>query len=214
MHHCEYFINLHAIFKTNPMLKPLLYGFARQYILLTGKISVNIVMLGYRGTGKSVISKILSEKLRMKLYKIDKLISDSACKSIPEIVEQEGWESFRKLESEIVADVSGKAKNSIIDCGGGVVLNDANIVNLKKNGVCIVLTASLETIIKRIRHDSNRPSLQNGLSFEDEQKKNLAEREDKYRAAADFICDTSHRRPRESVGDITEFLKTKGWNLK
>ena len=64
---------------------------------------MNIVMLGYRGTGKSIISKILSEKLRMKLYKIDRMISESVGKSIPEIVEYEGWESFRKLESEIVA---------------------------------------------------------------------------------------------------------------
>ncbi|MZG52511.1 MAG: shikimate kinase [Nitrospinae bacterium] len=172
---------------------------------------MNIVMLGYRGTGKSVISKILSEKLRMRLYKIDKMISDSVGKSIPEIVEKEGWESFRKLESEIVAEVSNKAQNSIIDCGGGVVLNDSNIVNLKKEGVCIVLTASLETIIKRIRHDKNRPSLEKGLSFEEEQKKILAERESKYRAAADFICDTSQRRPRETAGEITEFLRSKGW---
>ena len=57
---------------------------------------MNIVMLGYRGTGKSVISKILSVKLRMELYKIDDLISRSAGKSIPEIVADEGWESFRK----------------------------------------------------------------------------------------------------------------------
>ena len=55
-------------------------------------------MLGYRGTGKSVISKILSEKLRMKLYKIDNMVSELAGKSILEVVEQDGWESFRKLE--------------------------------------------------------------------------------------------------------------------
>ena len=175
---------------------------------------MNIVMLGYRGTGKSVISKILSEKLRMRLYKIDKMISESAGKSIPEIVEQDGWDSFRKLESEIVAEVSQKAKNSIIDCGGGVVLNDANIANLKRNGVCIVLTASLETIMKRIRHDKNRPALEGGLSFEEEQKKNIAERESKYNAAADFLCDTSQRRPRETAGEITEYLSSKGWVKK
>ena len=175
---------------------------------------MNIVMLGYRGTGKSVISKILSEKLRMKLYKIDRMISESVGKSIPEIVEHEGWESFRKLESEIVAEVSNKAKNSIIDCGGGVILNNSNVVNLKKDGICIVLTASLETIIKRIRNDKNRPSLEKELSFEEEQKKNLAERESKYRAAADFICDTSQRRPRETVKEITEFLRSKGWVKK
>ena len=172
---------------------------------------MNIVMLGYRGTGKSVISKKLSHKLRRKLYKIDDLISRSLGKSIPEIVEQDGWEFFRKKESEIVAEVSSQAKKSIIDCGGGVVLNDANIDNLKKDGVCIVLTANLETIIKRIKHDQNRPPLEVSVSFEEEQKKILKEREQKYHAAADYICNTSNRRPVETVEEITEFLKTEGW---
>ena len=167
-------------------------------------------MLGYRGTGKSVISKILSEKLRMKLYKIDKMISELAGKSIPEIVEQDGWESFRNLEAEIVAEVSKQAINSIIDCGGGVVLSDVNMVNLKRGGICILLTASLETIIKRIRHDKNRPSLENDLSFEEEQKKNIAERESRYSVAADFICDTSQSRPLETAEKITEFLRMEG----
>ena len=172
---------------------------------------MNIVMLGYRGTGKSVISKKLSHKLRRKLYKIDDLISRSCGKSIPEIVEQDGWEFFRKKESDIVAEVSSQAKKSIIDCGGGVVLNDANIDNLKKEGVCIVLTANLETIIKRIKHDQNRPPLEVSVSFEEEQKKILKEREQKYHAAADYICNTSNRRPVETVQEITEFLKTEGW---
>lgn len=172
---------------------------------------MNIVILGYRGSGKSVISKILSQKLRKRLYRIDDLIVRSFGKSIPEIVEQDGWEEFRKKESDIVAEVSSQAKNSIIDCGGGVVLNDANIENLKRDGVCIVLTANLETIIKRLRHGRNRPRLKAGLSFEEEQKRNLEEREEKYNAAADFICDTSNRRPGETAGEITEFLKAKGW---
>ena len=168
-------------------------------------------MLGYRGTGKSVISKKLSHKLRRKLYKIDDLISRSCGKSIPEIVDQDGWEFFRKKESDIVAEVSSQAKKSIIDCGGGVVLNDANIDNLKKEGVCIVLTANLETIIKRIKHDQNRPPLEVSVSFEEEQKKILKEREQKYHAAADYICNTSNRRPVETVQEITDFLKTEGW---
>ena len=172
---------------------------------------MNIVMLGYRGTGKSVISKKLSHKLRRKLYKIDDLISRSCGKSIPEIVDQDGWEFFRKKESDIVAEVSSQAKKSIIDCGGGVVLNDANIDNLKKEGVCIVLTANLETIIKRIKHDQNRPPLEVSVSFEEEQKKILKEREQKYHAAADYICNTSNRRPVETVQEITDFLKTEGW---
>ena len=85
------------------------------------------------------------------------------------------------------------------------------MVNLKREGVCILLTASLETIVKRIRHDKNRPSLESGLSFEEEQRKIIAERESRYRIAADFICDTSQRRPIETAKKITEFLSTKGW---
>jgi len=172
---------------------------------------VNIVLLGYRGTGKSVISKKLSHKLRRRLYKIDDLISRSVGKPIPEIVKQDGWKFFREKESDIVAEISCQAKKSIIDCGGGVVLNDANIENLKKDGVCIVLTASLETIIKRIKDDPNRPPLRDGVDFEEEQKTVFAEREKKYHAAADFICDTSDCRPAETVQEIAEFLKMKGW---
>ena len=172
---------------------------------------MNIVLLGYRGTGKSVISKKLSHKLRRNLYKIDDLIARSVGKSIPEIVEKDGWEFFREKESDIVAKISNQAKKSVIDCGGGVVLNDVNIENLKKNGICIVLTASIETIIKRIRHDPNRPPLKDGLSFEAVQKTIFEEREKKYLAAADFICDTTNCRPSETVQAITKFLKTKGW---
>jgi len=172
---------------------------------------VNIVLLGFRGTGKSVISKKLSHKLRRRLYKIDDLISRSVGKPIPEIVKQDGWKFFREKESDIVAEISGQAKKSIIDCGGGVVLNNANIANLKKDGVCIVLTASLEIIIKRIKDDPNRPALKGEVSFEEEQKIIFEEREKKYLAAADFICDTSNCRPAETVQEITKFLKTKGW---
>ena len=106
-----------------------------------------------------------------------------------------------------MTEVSNKAKNSIIDCGGGVALNDGNIVNLKREGVCILLTASFETIIKRIRNDKNRPSLESGLSFEEEQRKIIAERESRYRIAADFICDTSQNRPQRNSGKNNGIFK-------
>ncbi len=168
-------------------------------------------MLGYRGTGKSVIAKILSKELRRKLYRVDDLIVQTAGKSIPEIVEQEGWPGFRKLESEIVGRVVGEAQDGIIDCGGGVVLDDNNIALLKREEKCVLLTASLSTIIRRIKKDRNRPALKEGLSFEEEQKKTLAERHEKYQSAADFICDTTSRRPGETAHEIIAFLKEQGW---
>ena len=67
-------------------------------------------MLGYRGTGKSVIAKILSKELRRQLYRIDDLIAQTAGKSISEFVKQEGWPGFRKLESDIVSRVAGRLR--------------------------------------------------------------------------------------------------------
>jgi shikimate kinase len=172
---------------------------------------LNIVMLGYRGTGKSVIAKILSKELRRKLYRIDDMIAQTAGKSIPEIVKQDGWPGFRKMESDIVTRVAGEAHSSIIDCGGGVVLDDKNMVLLKKEGKCVLLTASLSAIIQRIKKDPNRPVLEGGLSFEEEQKKILADRHEKYQACADFIFDTTTRKPGEAVHEIIAFFKEQGW---
>ena len=106
---------------------------------------MNIVMLGYRGTGKSVIAKILSKELSRQLYRIDDLIAQTAGKSISEFVQQEGWPSFRKLESDVVSRVAGEAQGSIIDCGGGVVLDDKNMVLLKKEGKCVLLRSEEHT---------------------------------------------------------------------
>ena len=131
---------------------------------------MNIILLGYRGTGKSVLGKILSHKLKRRLYRIDGLIVASAGQPIPEIVEQGGWTHFREIESRIVKEVSESAENSIIDCAGGVVLDPENIKNLKRRGKVVLLTASLSTILKRLRGDSRRPSLKPGLTFEEEQK--------------------------------------------
>jgi len=80
---------------------------------------MNIVLLGYRGTGKSVVSKILSHKLKRQLFSMDNLIALKAGKTIPEIVEQLGWPRFRELESQIAEQLAADTRDAIIDCGGG-----------------------------------------------------------------------------------------------
>ena len=91
------------------------------------------------------------------------------------------------------------------------VLDDNNIILLKKDGKCTLLTASLSTIMRRIKKDRNRPSLEEGLSFEEEQKKILADRHEKYQSSADFICDTTSRRPGETAHEIIANFKKQGW---
>jgi len=145
------------------------------------------------------------------LFSIDHLIALKAGMTIPEIVEQMGWPRFRELESEVAEKVAADTRNSIIDCGGGVVLNDRNIELLRRHGKVVLLTADIETLLKRLSRNVNRPPLKEGLSFEEEHKKVLAEREDQYQAAADMICDTSHNRPVDTVQEIVDNFKNKSW---
>ena len=173
---------------------------------------MNIILLGYRGTGKSVISKLLSKQLKRGLYSLDAIIEEAVGILIPEIVSMWGWARFREIEAKIVEQVADEAKDAIIDCGGGVVLNDRNIKKLKETGKAVLLTAEFETLLSRLSRDRNkRPSLREGLSWEDEHRKVLAEREDKYNAAADLVCDTTGKRPDETVYEIIEYFKKNSW---
>ncbi len=172
---------------------------------------MNIVLIGYRGTGKTVISKLLAEQLGRDLYSIDGLIVEAEGMPVPRIVEDKGWARFREVESRVVKQVSREARDGVIDCGGGVILDDGNTARLKQGGKIVLLTAGLETLLKRIRHDANRPPLKEGLSFEDEQRQILAEREEKYTAAADITCDTSIKKPEETVREIIGRFKQESW---
>ena len=99
---------------------------------------MNIVLIGYRGTGKSAVSRALQGILHCTLYSIDEEIIRKAGKSIHEIVEQEGWCRFREIESGVVEQISSKARESIIDCGGGVVVDELNIINLRRNSKVVL----------------------------------------------------------------------------
>lgn len=150
----------------------------------------NIVLIGYRGTGKTAVGEILAKKLKMPLISIDEMIVKRMGLSIPEIVKRYSWERFRKEESKIAKEV-GALSDHIIDTGGGVILKEENVKNLKENGAVFWLKAGVKNIINRIKDDTQRPSLTGKKSFIEEVKEILREREPKYIAAADYIIDTS-----------------------
>ncbi len=172
---------------------------------------MNIVLVGYRGTGKSAIARLLCRELDRNVFSLDGVLAERAGKSIPEIVREDGWERFRQMESDLVAEATNRETQAIIDCGGGVVLDDCNIQNLRRNGKIVWLTADLETVMKRIKADPNRPALKEGLSFEEEQKQVLEEREELYRACSDMKIDTSQGSPYKAVRRIVFLLKKNDW---
>ncbi len=168
----------------------------------------NIVLIGYRGTGKTAVGKILAKKLKMPLISIDGMIVKRIGLPIPKIVEKYGWKRFRDEESKITKEVSDM-ENHIIDTGGGVILRKENVKNLKSNGIIFWLKADSKTIINRIKDDTThqRPSLTGNKSSTEEVAEVLKERTPKYIAAADYTIDTSKISPEEIADKIIKYLK-------
>lgn len=111
---------------------------------------MNIVLTGFMASGKSAISKALKDKLpNYSLIDTDALIVDRMSMTINEIFDKYGEEEFRRIEYEVICEVS-KLNNTIISTGGGVVLNKDNINELRKNGVIVNLSPDFETIKERL----------------------------------------------------------------
>ena len=170
---------------------------------------MNLVLIGYRGTGKSTLADSLHIQLDMPVYHMDEMLESRFGEKIASFVKKHGWDSFREEEQMLVEELSA-LENVIIDCGGGVVTRDSNIRNLKKCGYVVWLQASPETISLRISHDANRPSLSGSKSHTDEISEVLNQRISLYQAAADFIVNTDENSIDECLRLIASaWMKTK-----
>jgi shikimate kinase len=169
---------------------------------------MNIILIGYRGTGKTSVGRVLAKKLNRTLTETDGRIVEKTGMSIPEIVNKHGWEYFRDLESQVVKELKDK-ENLIVDTGGGIILRDGNISHLKKQGKIFWLKASVPSIIDRIKDDSNRPSL-TSKSFIEEVEDVLAQRLPKYKKAAQYIIETQNKGIEEVADKILSILKKEG----
>lgn len=167
---------------------------------------MNLILIGYRGTGKSTVAKILSERFQARLISTDEVIITKTGMSVPEIVESKGWDYFRELESGVIKEISNE-DDCIIDAGGGVVLKNENIKNLKKNSKIVLLKTEPKIIAERIKDDTQRPSLTEEKSFIDEINEVLKERKPLYEKAADFSVDTSNLTPEEVALKIIGYLR-------
>jgi shikimate kinase len=147
---------------------------------------MNIVLIGYRGTGKSVVGELLAVRLRMPCIGMDAEIVKRAGMSIPEIVAKYGWQKFRDMESEEARKLAG-LDNIIIDTGGGVIERPENIEALKTNSLIFWLKASVDAIVSRIQGDTERPALTTGKTFTEEVTEVLERRIPKYKSAAHHV---------------------------
>lgn len=164
----------------------------------------NIMLIGFMGTGKSTVSKYLSQVLEMEEMDTDAMVVEKEGCAIADIFEKEGEEYFRNCESSTLVDLCSHERK-MVSCGGGIVLRDENVSMMKKSGRVVLLTAEPSTILERVRHSSERPLL-NGQMTEEHIKTLMSKREDKYRAAADIVVATDHKRIHEIGEEIVAKL--------
>jgi shikimate kinase len=153
---------------------------------------VNLVLIGYRGTGKSAIARRLATLLGRQVVSLDQEIIGLAGMSIPNIVAAHGWNHFRDLE-EKVCRTFGSQDGIIIDCGGGVVEREANAKALRAGGKVFWMRATPTTIVGRIGGDNARPSLTGSKSFTEEVEEVLGRRTPLYERLAHAVIDTDGR---------------------
>lgn len=167
----------------------------------------NVVLIGFMGTGKTSIGRLLATRLGCAFHDLDRKIEEKHGMSIPAMFAQHGEPYFRAREKEAVRDAAGRA-NLVIATGGGTVKDPENMALLRQNGILVALTADVDTILQRTRARGARPVLDHA----DEGDRRAAvvqlleERKTLY-DGADITIDTSGRAPLEVAEHILQALR-------
>lgn len=160
------------------------------------------------GTGKSSVGKALGRRLGREVVDVDRLVEERDGRKIREIFEKDGEERFRRLEREAVRDAAAK-EGVIITTGGGAVLDPENVKALRETGRLIALTATPETVYRRVKDSKHRPLLSRSKDVLGEIRRLLDEREPFYRGA-DYRFETDGLSPAQVAGKILKVLNEKG----
>jgi len=166
----------------------------------------NLVLVGFMGTGKTCVGKLIARKLDMEYVNTDTLIEQKEGAPIKDIFDKKGEDYFRKIEKEIIAEVSKKQK-AAIDTGGGVVINSSNVRDLKKNGIIFCLNATPKEILERTKKYIHRPL----LNVDDPLKeiKRLLEARKEHYKKADYQIDTTGKNADEVSAKIIAIYNRK-----
>lgn len=172
---------------------------------------MSIVLVGYRGCGKTSVGRLLAERLRCELLDTDALIVARAGMTIREIFAQSGEPHFRQLESAALDDALAK-RSTILSTGGGIILSPANRQKLKASARPVVyLACPPEVLLQRIQGDAasaiNRPNLTSLGGGLDEVRQMLTFREPLYREVATLIIDAASHTPTQLADEILKQVR-------
>ena len=167
-----------------------------------------ITLIGYRGCGKSTVGPLVAARLGWECVDSDDVIEAQAGRSISDIFAADGEAEFRRLEAQVLQQLTTRA-SLVIAAGGGAILAEENRSVLKAAGPVIWLEASVGTLAARIRGDQSsaarRPSL-TGKSVEQEVEEVLAARHDLYAAAAGHRICVDEATPEEIAATVVALL--------
>lgn len=165
----------------------------------------NIMLIGFMGTGKSTVASCLCETYGMDLVEMDELIATREGMGISDIFAKHGEAYFRDLETNLVIELQSEV-NKVVSCGGGVVLRECNVKEMKKNGCVVLLTAKPETVLERVKDDDNRPLLRGNKNVEFISEM-MEKRREKYEAAADVVISTDNKDVETICKEIIEKVR-------
>ena len=152
----------------------------------------NIALIGFMGSGKTTVGKLLAKTMDMKFVDIDKVIESQEKKSINDIFQKKGQIYFRDLEREVISQESLK-NDCVIATGGGSILDNENIKRLKETSFIVFLNANIECLYLRLKDNTTRPILND---VEDKKKvieELLEKRKFFYQISADYIIDINEK---------------------
>ena len=171
---------------------------------------MNILLIGYRGSGKTTVGQMLANQLHYGFFDNDEQIVKTAGQTIKELFEQHGQEYFRQLESQALAHINGLT-NHVISLGGGAVLRETNRSRIAAPGHRVIyLRAEAEELHRRIKSDpataANRPNLTALVGGIDEIRSVLAQREPIYRQVMTAELDVTKLSPQQVVAAIVKMI--------
>jgi len=170
--------------------------------------AAGIVLIGYRGSGKTSVGRILAPRLGLPFVDTDERIAALTARSIVDLFATIGAAAFRRLETSVIAQLVGQAP-AVVSVGGGAVLARANRRRLPRLGLCIWLTAPPEELYRRISADQSsrttRPALAGGGL--EEVRLLLARREPLYAALADHVVPTAGRSVAQVAETVVQLVK-------
>ncbi len=127
---------------------------------------MNIVLTGFMASGKTTVGAYLSERCCRKMLDTDKLVEEKVDMTIPDIFSKLGEDYFRRIESEVIEEIS-RMDSLIIATGGGAVLNTKNIEILRQNGVVVNLAPDERTVRTRLSGENSTRPLAAGQDIDD-----------------------------------------------